>query len=99
VLELFVYYRVDAAHAAEAKAAVQRWQHDLDSAYPELHGRLLKRPQTRDGLQTWMETYTHSKAATGVSQLQLQTLLPAGPAELRRWLHGDRHLEVFVPCA
>ena len=57
VSELFIYYRVNARHAIEARSKVLEWQRELGTAHPALHCRLLMRPEEREGLQTWMETY------------------------------------------
>lgn len=98
--ELFIYYRVDAAHAAEATTRVLTWQREIGSAQPALRdARLLKRPGAQDGWHTWMETYVLLLAPTGDDTVQLHGRLSRGPEGLRGWIDGERHLEVFVPCA
>ena len=96
--ELFVYYRVNAADADAARAAVLACQSRLRSRHPELSARLLRRPGEIDGRQTWMETYAvdSSRAPAGVD-VELQAAIEAeAAAALPRWLDGPRHTEVFT---
>lgn len=98
--ELFIYYRVEAAHAAEAQARIRQWQRELRSAHTVLcDARLLMRPDARDGCQTWMETCALSLPAGDAVAARLHALLAQGPADLPGRIDGQRHLEVFVPCA
>ena len=91
--ELFVYYRVDARHAARAMHIVGGWQRDLRTAHAPLQARLLKRPADDAAAnETWMETYAHFGDA-------LLAELSAGPAALSPLIDGERHVEVFIACA
>ncbi len=98
--EPFIYHRVDTAHAAQAKAMVLGRQREPGKTHPALNSRLLMRPDSRDGRQTWMETYAYPPALPAGDELPgLRALPTRGPAELQRWIEGDRPLEVFEPCA
>jgi hypothetical protein len=98
--ELFIYYRVRAAQANEARSAVLRWQRELSAVNASLCSRLLMRPDEHGGMQTWMETYAMSGSGDAVHFHQaLRERIERGPSELQPFLIGARHLEVFVPCA
>ena len=98
--ELFIYYRVRAADTESAKAAVLGFQARLRGRYPQLATRLLFRPETTDGLVTWMETYATDprQDAAGVSP-HLQATIEDLAAELTPFIQGTRHAEVFTACA
>jgi hypothetical protein len=94
--ELFVYYRVAEATLDSACAAALAMQADLCAAYPGLQARLLRRPEAADGRCTLMETY----ACTAGVGAALQTAIDqAAGAALASWQLGERHTEVFRPCA
>ena len=98
--ELFVYYRVRAADAAAAQAAVQRFQAQLRAQHPQLITRLLRRPDAIDGRQTWMETYATDPQHDRVGiDARLQDAIEAGARVLTPLLDGPRHTEVFIACA
>ena len=98
--ELYVYYRVRAATAADALAAVRRMQRELRARHPELIARLLRRPEAADGLQTWMETYAVDPAREGGGVgSELQSDIENQAQALLPLLDGARHVEVFVACA
>lgn len=95
-MDLYIYYKVKQSDAAALLAAVLGMQ----AALAQRHGvacQLKRRPETREGLQTWMEVY----AATGegfATALQ-QAVAEAG---VDQWTTGLRHTEAFmdvVPCA
>jgi len=98
--ELFIYYRSNADRQAEVADAVRAFQARLCGRHPGLVARLLCRPELRDGLHTWMETYSiptmHSP--DGVSA-ELQQDIEAEAAALAAVIVGARHTEVFLPCA
>jgi Domain of unknown function (DUF4936) len=97
--ELFIYYRVNARRATEARSKVLEWQRELGAAQPALHCRLLMRPVEREGLQTWMETYAIADPAHGVDVDALHKRIEQGPPGMQSWIVGERHVEVFIPCA
>ena len=94
--ELFVYYRAAPRDAAPLEDAVRRMQDALRRRHPSLSARLLRRPQERDGLVTWMEAYAWP--AGGDASTLLQAVADAA-APLEAWIVGERHVEHFVPCA
>ena len=92
--DLYVYYKVRDEHAERLASLVRAFQTRMIQAGA---ARLLRRPESRDGLQTWMEVYP------GVPESfagELETAaLGAGFAGL---IEGPRRVEVFVefpPCA
>lgn len=95
--ELFVYYRVPAAEQASVEAAVVAFQAKLMRRQPGLIARLLVRPDTVDGEQTWMETYAIDPARRpGGIDLALQARIEAEAALLEPLLRGPRHTEEFL---
>jgi len=95
VVHLFVYYRVDEADLAAALPAVHAFHEELRAEHPALQFTLMRRPGASDGQVTLME----SCQCPGALPAGLRARLLHGPAALRPWLHGERHLEEFVPCA
>jgi len=93
--ELFIYYRVRAADAREAQAAVSQLHAQLCGTYPRLNARLLRRPAEENGPQTWMETYA---SPDGISDA-MQTRIESEALMLAPLIDGPRHTEVFVACA
>ncbi len=98
--ELFIYYRSPEIHASALQARAQEFQARLCLDHPGLRARLLRRPEVKDGRITWMETY----AIVPMTPVALDDTLQAqierhARAALAGLIEGDRHLEVFVPCA
>jgi hypothetical protein len=98
---LFIYYRVDAAHAQHAMAAAARAQSALIERHEGLQAMLLRRPETSDAQITLMETYARNAASEphGVDerlQAEIEQMLAHA---LAGFIAGERHAEVFEPCA
>lgn len=96
-MDLYVYYKVQAAHAASLQEAVVSLQSRLAAAHG-VAGQLKRRPQAPDGIQTWMEVYP-AVAGEGFLAVLDATVAEAG---LAGWISGPRHSEVFEdlpPCA
>lgn len=55
-MDLYIYYRVQDGHAAALRSRVEAMQRNLAKEYGVVTG-LKRRPQAKDGRQTWMETY------------------------------------------
>lgn len=95
-MDLYIYYKVKEADVASLLAAVVAMQTTLT----QRHGvvcQLKRRPETKEGLQMWMEVY----AATpeGFTTALQQAVAEAG---VDQWTTGLRHTEAFmdvVPCA
>ena len=91
---LFIYYRIASADAAAARRAVEAMQYTLRERHAGLQAALWRRPQEKDGMQTWMETYTRPD---GVDE-SIEADIAAAALALQTWVQGPRHAEVFVPC-
>lgn len=98
--ELFVYYRSLAERSAEVVERVRDFQDRLTLRHPQLQARLLRRPGSRDGCVTWMETYSIAPmhSSDGVSA-ELQSEIEALAGCLQPCLASERHTEVFDTCA
>lgn len=99
--ELFIYYRIRSHQAAQAGQAVASFQARLMQDHPRLRARCLRRPDAKDGLQTWMETYstdpmTDPEGVSPTLQVEIEAL---AVVELHGLIDGPRHVEVFVTCA
>lgn len=95
--ELFIYYRIEGAGAATARATAQGFQARLCARHPGLTARLLRRPEQTSDQQTWMETYSY--AGEGGVSAALEAEIAAEALLLAPFITGARHVEVFVPCA
>jgi hypothetical protein len=96
MFDLYVYYKVRAENAARLEPLVRVMQARLAQ---RLSGavQLKRRPEARDGLQTWMEVYQNADEAFRAALEHAG--LDAGLAGL---VEGPRHTEVFTdltPCA
>jgi len=96
MIDLYVYYKVreDAADALAPR--VRALQRDI-AARHGVHGQLKRRPEARDGLQTWMEVYP--AVDEGFAALLAHAVHASG---LEVQLAGPRHAEIFMdltPCA
>jgi hypothetical protein len=95
-MDLYIYYKVKDADVAPLQAAVVSMQTSLAQRY-RVAGQLKRRPETRDGVQTWMEVYP--SAPDGFTAVLDGAVAQAG---LSAWTSGPRHTEVFmdvVSCA
>lgn len=93
---LFIYYRIAVTRAVPALQAVQEMQARLRERHAGLKAELLRRPEEKDGMQTWLEIYSH---AGGVSpELEAEIAQAAEPVR-QDWIQGPRYVEAFVPCA
>ncbi len=95
-MDFYVYYKVQAGHAASLREAVIAMQAALSAA----HGvavQLKRRPEAPEGVQTWMEVYTGAGP-----DFPAALEAAAAEADLARWIAGPRHVEKFEdlpPCA
>jgi hypothetical protein len=94
--DLYVYYKVREENAARLAPIVQAMQASLGSGLPG-KPQLKRRPEAKDGLQTWMEVYPGADA-------KFRDALQDAERNAR-WdglIEGPRHTEVFTdltPCA
>jgi hypothetical protein len=95
-MDLYIYYQVKEADTASLQEAVVSMQAGL----AQRHGvacQLKRRPETKDGMQTWMEVYAATPADFAAALASA-----AEQAGLSAWTAGPRHTEVFtdlVSCA
>jgi hypothetical protein len=88
--DLFIYYRVRDEHSAQLAPRVQAMQARLAAAHA-VTGSLKRRPESKDGAQTWMEIYP----ATGPG-FEAALALAVRDAALAELIDGQRHAEVFM---
>lgn len=95
-MDYYVYYRVRAESASDLQAKVLAMQSALLSTHG-VSASLKRRPEEKNGEQTWMETYL------AAPEDFLPTLDAAAvQAGLASLTSGPRHTEIFVdlpPCA
>ena len=94
--DLYIYYQVKEEHAQALEARVRSLQARL-AADSGVSPQLKRRPETRDGLQTWMEIYP--VVGEGFAG---QLAAAADEAGLLSLTAGGRHVETFMdlpPCA
>ncbi len=98
--ELFIYYRSKEEYAPTVLARVQAFQAHLRREHPALQTRLLRRPEVKGGVITWMETYAIDPMTSGARlDMRLQQRIDAHAQSLDSLIEGERNTEVFVPCA
>ena len=93
MIDLYVYYKVRAENAARLEPLVRAMQSRL-CAKLGVAGNLKRRPDARDGMQTWMEVYP-AVADTFAASLEVA----AGDAGMAGLIEGGRHAEVFTDFA
>jgi hypothetical protein len=86
MIDLYVYYKVREADASALAPRVRAMQAALGIAT-----QLMRRPESKDGMQTWMEVYP------GVDQgFQARLDDAAAQSGLAGLIAGPRRAEVFV---
>jgi hypothetical protein len=96
MIDLYVYYKVREEDAAKLEPRVRAMQAAL-AADHGVTAQLKRRPDARDGMQTWMEIYPATTEAFGAALAHA-----AGQAGLDALIAGPRRAEVFMdlnPCA
>jgi hypothetical protein len=94
--DLYIYYQVREDNAPALRELVTALQARL-TAQHGVAAQLKRRPDTKDGLQTWMEIY----AATAPG-FEADLDAAARAAGVPALTAGARHTEVFtdlIPCA
>ena len=94
--QLYVYYRVRPADAAALIAGVRTLHADLQTTLPGLICSLSQRTHDSAELITVMETYAHGDGLPASWQRNIEQ---QAQRRLAAWIVGERHAEVFVPCA
>jgi len=89
-MDLYIYYRIRNGRADEFRTKAGAMQSRLTREYG-IVAALKRRPEEKDGLQTWMEIY---QAVPDGFAMQLErAVAQAGLAAL---IEGQRHTECFV---
>ena len=89
-MDLYIYYKVDPASAAELASRVASMQAALAASH-NADAAIKRRPGEQNGLQTWMEVYLDVSA--GFDAALAQAVIDSGVAGL---ISGQRHTEIFV---
>lgn len=92
----YVYYRVRAADEPVAVEAVRTMQAAWASTLPGLHCEVLRRAPEHAVHVTLMEVYQREGGIDLSSRAAIEV---DANTTLARWLIGERHGEVFEPCA
>lgn len=97
----FIYYQIHQNELAAAVAAVQSFQARWRVAQAGREASVWRRPGTRDGQVTLMEIYLPEPgvALGDAFEAQLHALDAEVASLLRPLQAGQRHVEVFTPCA
>lgn len=90
MVDLYIYYTVRDEHADLLAPRIRAMQAEL-AARHAIGTRLMRRPETRDGKQTWMEVY----AATA-DGFPAALELALNDADVGSLIDGQRHIEVFT---
>ncbi|WP_420475014.1 DUF4936 family protein [Noviherbaspirillum sp. ST9] len=89
-MDLYIYYRVRIEDAAALQVRVSDMQHRLAADYG-VAGALKRRPEEKDGRQTWMEVY-HAVPEGFETSLESAVARSA----LADLIDGPRHTEHFM---
>lgn len=89
-MNLYVYYRVRCEHAVELQRDASLMQQDLSKRHG-VAATLQRRPESKDGRHTWMETYQNTP--DGFDAILVSAIAATG---LGRLIDGERHTEYFV---
>ena len=89
-MDLYIYYRVRNTESAQFCAKVLAMQHNLARAY-KIGTALKRRPDEKDGLQTWMEVYLDV-----ADDFEARLNEAVEENQLSSWIDGKRHTEQFV---
>jgi hypothetical protein len=97
--ELFIYYRTSPFNAEALREKALDLQARLRTRHTGLEARLLLRPEAKDGLMTWMETYAMRQSPEGVPEAVQNEIEMVAGMVLGPLIEGPRHTEVFNACA
>ena len=96
MVDFYVYYKVRSTDAVRLAPLVHAMGHQL-AQDAGVQVQLKRRPEDKDGLQTWMEVYPGVTDDFGATLAQAVTA-----AGIDGLLAGPRRLEIFTdlpPCA
>lgn len=86
---IYVYYRVSLSHAASLREAALAMQAAL-ACRLGVAAALKRRPEDKNGIQTWMEVYEEVPAG-----FEAELAKAVADAGLEQWINGPRHAEYF----
>jgi hypothetical protein len=89
-MDLYIYYRVRSEHADALRERALAMQKSLCGEYGIVSG-LKRRPQEKDGRQTWMEIY--QAVPEGFEAMLERAVAQAG---LAGFIDGQRNTEHFL---
>ena len=89
-MDLYIYYRVRSEHAAALHERAAAMQKSLSGEYG-IVSKLKRRPQEKDGQQTWMEIY---EAVPDHFEAVLERAV--AQAGLAGFIDGQRNTEHFL---
>jgi hypothetical protein len=89
---LYVYYRVPAAAAEQARAEIQAAHAALRHVWPALTSRCLQRLENRDEMRTWMEIHHQPGGLDAATMASICAMLSPWPSVRA----GPRHTEIFA---
>jgi hypothetical protein len=89
-MDLYIYYKVDPAAAADLAGRVAAMQAGLAASHG-VAAVLRRRPGEQDGRQTWMEVYPDVPAGFDAA-----LALAVGESGIAGLIGGPRHTEIFV---
>ena len=89
--DIYVYYRVRSELSALMLPHVRAMQEELGARFG-IATAVKRRPEEKDGMQTWMEVYeaVPDEFLPALEQAAIDAHLP---------ISGERHVEVFVEVA
>ena len=95
-MDIYLYYTIREADAVDARACVDALQRRVSNDY-NITSALRRRPETRDGMQTWMEIYpgVPDRFDSVIEQIAAEVGVTALTT-------NGRHVEYFMelpPCA
>jgi hypothetical protein len=88
--DLYIYYQVRNEDAAVMSSRVRAMQARLGLEHG-VAGQLKRRPEVKDGLQTWMEIYPDTEAG-----FEAALAAAVAQAALAQLTAGKRHTEIFT---
>jgi hypothetical protein len=88
--DLYIYYKVRAEHADQLEMHLRIMQAEI-GAHTGVYGDVKRRPEAKDGVQTWMESYLATPAG-------FEAALAAAVQEacILSLIDGARHTEIFT---
>jgi hypothetical protein len=95
MMDLYIYYRAQGAHARQLETRVQAMQAGLRRKYG-IAAALKRRPREHEGadvVDTWMEVYPDAPA-----DFEAHLQKAVDDAALAALIDGIRHIEYFQDC-